>query len=73
MKFICRYESQRTGEQRDQICTFDPDEVAQVENARLADGDETAQLVAAAIVLRSGYSQLSALEWAHLGPPSRVH
>jgi hypothetical protein len=74
MKLTCRYENRDTGEQRDQICTLDPDEIARVEDARRTVGDEAAMVLAAAIALHSAYStELDALEWHHLGPPALMN
>jgi hypothetical protein len=72
MRFICRYENSRTGERKEQVCTLDADEIAQVERVRKIEGDEIAGVTAAAIVLRSAYRDLDAHVWRHLEPPALI-
>lgn len=72
MRFTCRFENKYTGELKDLTSVLDPSEVATIERARRDEGDEIAQITAAAIVLRSAYSELDPLQWIHLYPPAPV-
>ncbi|WP_316196860.1 hypothetical protein [Bradyrhizobium sp. SZCCHNS3053] len=68
----CTYQHKETGEQRQQISVLDPDEVGTVERVRKVDGEAAAHVVAAAIVLKSAYSELDPLEWDHLSVPEFI-
>jgi hypothetical protein len=72
-KFSCHFENTRTGERRDLISALNAKEIEVVERARQTDGDEIAQVTAAAIVLRSAYSEVDAREWVHLGAPQLLN
>jgi hypothetical protein len=73
VKFTCRFENKATGELRDLISTLDPNEIAEVERVRHADGDESALVTAGCIVLKSAYSELDAFEWNHLSAPAPLN
>lgn len=73
MRFICNFEHNVTGERKDVICALNADEIATVERIRRDRGEEIGWLTAAAIVLRSAYSDLNGLQWSHLSPPALVN
>jgi hypothetical protein len=70
MKFTCRFENRETGELKDLISTLDPDEIAILNGILLAEGEEIAQVTAAAIVLKSAYRDLDPHQWIHLNAPA---
>ncbi|WP_407160164.1 hypothetical protein [Bradyrhizobium sp. STM 3557] len=73
MRYFTQFVNQVTGEKREVVTSLDSAEIAAIEEARSAHGDELARVVASATVLKSAYSELNALEWDHSGPPTLVN
>jgi len=72
MKFSTKFES-TSGERKDCISTLDADEIATVERVRRIKGNEVAGITAAALVLKSVYTELDAIEWNHMGAPEPMN